>query len=179
MSLLSKNLFLIIALLAGQLLAAQTVMINGEKTNRSLRWEDFKGAPDEHADLYAYTYWYVGYRWGPFTFKGDTVKWKVEVSLELEKRSWYKPGKVSDSLLAHEQGHFNIGLLLARSFQKRVDQTIFFRKNYEARIAEIFREEFAKYQALELQYDKETRHFHDREAQRNWDAYLQKELAAL
>lgn len=157
-------------------LPAQTVIINGEKINRPLRWADFTGNPDNNTDLFAYTYWYVTYKWGPFSFKADTVKWKVEVTLELEKRSWQKPEKVSDSLLAHEQGHFNIGLLFARTFLQRVNNTVFFRHNYEARIAEIFKEELEKFRQLEIKYDQETDHFTNREQQQKWDAYFKKAL---
>lgn len=156
---------------------SQTVIINGEKINRPLRWTDFTGNPDNDTDLFAYTYWYVRYSWGPFNFKGDTVKWKVDVSLELEKRSWQKPEKVSDSLLAHEQGHFNIGLLFARTFLQRVNKTVFFRQNYEARMAEIFNEELEKFRQLEIKYDQETDHFSNREQQQKWEAYFKKALS--
>jgi hypothetical protein len=156
---------------------AQTVIINGEKNNRPLRWADFTGNPDNNTDLFAYTYWYVTYKWGPFSFKGDTVKWKVEVTLELEKRSWQKSEKVSDSLLVHEQGHFNIGLLFARTFQQRVNNTVFLRHNYEAKIAEIFNEELEKFRQLEIKYDQETDHFTNREQQKKWDDYFKKALS--
>ncbi len=156
---------------------AQTIIINGEKINRSLRWADFTGNPDNNTDLFAYTYWYVRYSWGPFNFRGDTVKWKVDITLELEKRSWQKAEKVSDSLLAHEQGHFNIGLLFARTFLQRVNNTVFFRHNYEARIAEIFNEELEKFKQLEIKYDQETDHFTNREQQQKWDAYFKKALS--
>lgn len=174
-----RKLFLLAALfLTGICGYAQTVIINDEKTNRPLRWEDFTGSPDYNTSLYAYTYWYVSYKWGPFAFKGDTVKWKVEVTLELEKRSWHKPDKVSDSLLTHEQGHFHIGLLFARAFQQRVNRTVFLRQNYESQIAAIFKEELEKYQELERRYDKETSHFNNRAAQYRWDEYFRKELSA-
>lgn len=154
----------------------QTVLIRGEKSSRPLTWDDFTGAPDPQSSLFAYTYWYVTYKWGPFSFSGDTVKWKVEVTLELEPRSWRKSDKVSDSLLAHEQGHFNIGLLFARSFRNRVGITVFFRHDYESRIAAIFREELERFREMEKKYDQETRHFHDRVQQKKWDAFLRKEL---
>ena len=155
---------------------AQTVIIRGEKTSRPLTWDDFTGKPDQQSDLYAYTYWYVTYAWGPFRYSGDTVQWKVEVTLELEPRSWRKQDKVSDSLLAHEQGHFHIGWLFAKAFKKRVDQTVFFRHNYQSMIAGIFREELERFRELEARYDRETRHFHDRAQQKKWDTYLRNEL---
>lgn len=124
-------------------------------------------------DLFAYTYWYVHYSWGPFNFGGDTVKWSRRNG-RLKKRSWQKAEKVSDSLLAHEQGHFNIGLLFARTFQQRVNNTVFFRHNYEARIAEIFNEELEKFKQLEIKYDQETDHFTNREQQQNGMLILKK-----
>jgi len=171
-----RNIIVAVVLLFPCALSAQTVIINGEKTTRSLRWDDFTGPPDPTTALYAYTYWYVSYKWDAFQFNGDTARWKVKVTLELQKRSWKKPETVTDSLLEHEQGHFNIGWLLAIAFQQRVDQTVFFRQNYEQRAAEIFNEEFEKYRKLELQYDKETKHFHDREQQKKWNLFFKKEL---
>lgn len=171
-----RKILISFLLLSCSALAAQTVLINGEKTTRLLRWDDFTGPPDYTADLYAYTYWYVSYKWDAFQFRGDTAKWKVNVTLELGKDSWKKADKVTDILLEHEQGHFNIGWLFAIAFQKRVNATAFFRQNYESRIAEIFKEELEKYRKLELQYDKETKHFHDREQQKKWDLFFKKEL---
>ena len=155
---------------------SQTVIIHGEKTTRLLKWSDFTGTPDNSTDLYAYTYWFVTYKWGPFSFNGDTAKLQLEVTLELEKRSWKKQDKITDALLDHEQGHFNIGWLFAIAFQKRVNATVLLRNNYESVIAAIFREELEKYRQLERQYDKETNHFHDKQQQLKWNDYFQKEL---
>lgn len=171
-----RKLVLAFLLLCGTAITAQTVIINGERTNRPLNWDDFAGEPDQTADLYAYTYWYVSYKWGSFLFSKDTVMWNVEVTLELERRSWKKPDKVTPALLEHEQGHFSIGRLCAAAFQQRVNNTIFFRHNYNTRIAEIFNEELAKYRKLESQYDRETEHFHNREQQKKWDLYFKREL---
>lgn len=168
--------FLAPLFLLGLATSAQTVIISGEKTNRRLRWDDFTGQPDHSTGLYAYTYWYVSYKWGPFGFSRDTVKWNVEVILELEKRSWKKPDKISDSLLAHEQGHFDIGLLFAKAFRERVNATVFFRPNYQSRIAELFNEELEKFRKMESQYDRDTEHFHNREQQRKWNEFFEKEL---
>jgi len=114
-----KNTLLSILILLSLSLSAQTIIINGEQTDRPLRWDDFTGTPDYSTNLYAYTYWYVSYQWAPFQFKGDTAKLKVEVSPELERRSWKKADKVSDSLLEHEQGHFNTGRLFYRCISKK------------------------------------------------------------
>lgn len=171
-----RKLALALLLLCSTAVTAQTVIINGERTTRPLSWDDFMGEPDQSVDLYAYTYWYLSYKWDPFIFSRDTVKWKVDVTLELEKRSWKKGDKVTPALLEHEQGHFSIGRLCAIAFQQRVNNTVFFRHNYTSRIAAIFNEELAKFRKLEVQYDKETDHFHNREQQNKWNLYFKKEL---
>lgn len=171
-----RKLILATILLCSVGLSAQTVIINGEKTNRLLNWDDFNGEPDHSVDLYAYTYWYVGYKWDPFLFRGDTVNWKVEVTLTLEKRSWKKTDKVTPTLLEHEQGHFNIARLFAIAFQERVNNTVFFRRNYQTRIKEIFNEELEVCRIMEALYDKETEHFRNREQQKKWDLFLKEEL---
>lgn len=170
------SLALLIFLLPAQ---AQTIIINGEKDRTILRWEDYTGAPDEGTNLFAYTYWNIYYNWEPFPFKGDTAKINVNVMYELGKNSWRKQGKVSDSLLEHEQGHFNIGLLCAIAFRKRINKTVLFRGNYQSRITEIFNEELEKYRKMELLYDSETNHFYNREQQRKWNVFLKKELERL
>lgn len=163
-------------LLFASAIQAQTISINGDNSRRILRWEDFTGTPDGSANLDAYTYWNIYYNWDAFPFKGDTAKINVLVKFELGKNSWRKQEKVNDSLLEHEQGHFNIGLLCAIAFQKRINATILFRNNYQSRIKEIFNEELEKYRQMEELYDKETNHYFNRVQQKKWDQLLKKEL---
>jgi len=156
--------------------SGQTVLINGEKTTRPIRWDDFTGTPDQSTNLFAYTYWNIRYNWDAFTYKGDTAQLKVNVIVELGKNSWKKTDKVTDSLLDHERGHFYIGWLCAIAFQKRVNAAVLLRQNYESVIAGIFNEELEKYRQMELLYDNETNHFYNRVQQRKWDLYFEKEL---
>jgi len=62
------------------------------------------------------------------------------------------------------------------AFQKRVNTAVLFRHTYESRITQIFNEELEKYRKVELQYDKETGYFHNREQQQKWNLFFAREL---
>jgi len=65
-----------------------------------------------------------------FQFKGDTLKWDVKIILELTKDSWKKTDKLlSDTILKHEQGHFEIGRICAAEAHERVKATVFLKTN--------------------------------------------------
>ena len=158
---------------------AQKVIINGEETDRLLQWSDFTGRPDKTVDFFAFTYWNISYHYDAFLFQKDTVKWKVIIIVELGKNSWKKNDKISDSLLRHEQGHFNIGRLCATELQLKVDTTVFLKPDYQGKLAAIIRESVEKYKKKDLLYDEETNHCKNREQQLKWDIFFTTELARL
>ena len=167
-----KSGFTVLLIGISTVVSAQVIVINGEQTNRPLTWDDYWAAPDPFSSHFAYTYWNISYKYDAFDFKGDTAKWKVIISVELGNNSWTRKGKVTDTLLRHEQGHFNIGILCAMEIQKKVDHTAFFRYDYHARLMAMIKEIIEKYRKIELQYDKETEHFINREQQWKWDSFF-------
>jgi Bacterial protein of unknown function (DUF922) len=156
--------------------SAQVIVINGEQTNRPLTWDDFRAAPDPASSHFAYTYWNIFYKYDAFDFNRDTAKWKVIISVELGNNSWKRKDKVTDTLLRHEQGHFNIGILCAMEIQEKVDHTAFFRADYETGLMAIIKEKIEKYRKIEQQYDHETEHFSNREQQWKWDRFFATKL---
>ncbi len=157
----------------------QKIMISGQQTSRPLVWDDFKGQPDGSVDYYAFTFWNISYQYDAFQFEKDVVKWKVNIIVELGKNSWKKNGKLSDSLLSHEQGHFNIGILCAMELQYTVDNTVFMKNDYQQKLTAIIREGVEKYKQMDLLYDKETEHLKNREQQKKWDLFFSTEIARL
>jgi len=125
---------------------------------------------------FAYTYWNIFYKYDAFDFKGDTAKWKVIISVEPGSNSRKRKGKVTDTLLRHEQDHFDIGVLCAMEIQEKVNYTVFFRHDYQSRLMIIIKEVIEKYRKAELQYDKETEHFFNREQQWKWDSFFSAKL---
>ena len=147
-------------------------MINGEETSRLLKWSDFSGNPDNGVDYFAFTYWNISYKYDAFQFKGDTIKWQVQIILDLGKNSWKKKDKISDTVLKHEQGHFDVGIICAMELQERINNTIFLKGDYQVRLSAVIKEVVDKYKKMDLQYDVETNHSVKREEQWKWDAFF-------
>ncbi len=158
---------------------AQRIIINGEETSRLLKWDDFRGSPDHGSPYFAFTYWNTSCKYDAFMFKGDTVKWKVQITLDLGQNSWKKKDKVNDSLLKHEQGHFDVGILCAMELQEKINKTIFLRNNYQSKLSTLIKETVDKYKKMDLQYDEETRHYANREQQWKWDAFFDSKITRL
>lgn len=161
-----------------QNLRAQKIIINGKEGNRPLVWSDFAGKPDESNPYFAYTFWNLNYRFSGVTFNGDQATLQgLEVVLEFNgQASWVKPGKQSDELLKHEQGHFNAALLCLKEVLKTVAAAQFTRGNYKEEIQKIVYGTVQKYKDMNIRYDEETRHSMNKEEQKKWDAFFEKSL---
>jgi len=169
---LFRKILPVILLFCSAQLSAQRIVIRGQETSRPLIWDDFSGRPDREASYHAYTYWNISYKFDAFQFKGDTAKWNVIITVELGKNSWKKNDKITDTLLKHEQGHFDIGILCAMELQRRINATVFMRTDYQASFAAIIKEVVDKYKQMDLQYDAETNHHANRQEQWKWDAFF-------
>lgn len=74
------------------------------------------------------------------------------------QKSWAIKDEVSDELLVHEQGHFNIGILCIREIMEKFKQTKFTKSNFSQLLSNLFKSTTNKYSELTLNYDKETDH---------------------
>lgn len=157
---------------------SQDVIINGVNQNKPLTWSDFKGIPDVNSSADAFTVWNITYSLNDISFKGDTIKInKFSIKLEFdERRSWSKPEKQSNTLLKHEQGHFDLGLICQREIQEQFSGTVFFKSDFQNKIQTIFTSILGKYQQLGLKYDEETNHSRNQLAQENWNVFFATKL---
>lgn len=169
---LLKNILLAVIICGSLSSSAQHIIIDGKETSRLLTWDDFKGRPDNGVDYHAFTYWNTTYKYDAFQFKEDTVKWQVQITVELGRNSWKKKDKITDTLLKHEQGHFDIGILCAMEMQETINTTVFLKNNYQTKLSALIREIAEKYKKMDLQYDEETNHYANREQQWKWDAFF-------
>jgi hypothetical protein len=117
---MTKSIFfsLLIFLVTPAFLVAQNLLNDSQDLIEwneyySLTWEDFQGTPDKQAIGDAGTA--VQIKAKPFYVK-DQVQYDVE-ALFNRKKSWSR-GK-SESLLQHEQLHFDIAELYARKIRKK------------------------------------------------------------
>ena len=164
-----------------QFVFCQDVIINGVNKNRLLTWGDFTGRPDEKSPFDANTLWKLNYKFGSMSVSGDTVKLHVfSVGVELDTtKTWIKKGKATGVLLKHEQGHFNIGLLCQHELIEQVKNAVFLTSNIQQKLQQMFTDATYKYEAMGAQYDKETDHSKDQEAQEKWDAFFAQTFAKL
>ena len=147
--------------------------------HQKITWDDFKGDIDPNSKFYAMTWWYVRYSYASPVFKNQKAMVDIKVSYGLKDNSWYKPDKISDQLLNHEQGHLNIAYLLALDLHNIYQKTVFSKTNYKSRIDAIYKNTEAKYLEMEKRYDVETNHMYNVRTQKLWDTFFEKEAIRL
>ena len=102
-------------------------------TKRKLEWSDFKGEPNANSSFFAMTNSGIKYGWSS-SFDGSKRTFEFEVSSYFDaNNSWVKEGKNSDSLLVHEQIHFDISELKARELRTRL-KSFNYTQNYKFEI---------------------------------------------
>ena len=178
MSVTKWYLLLIFMLLLDSASRSQKIIIKGQETKRKLTWPDFTGNPDQHSSLLAYTYYNLRYRYGNVRFIEDSaIVVGYEVTLELDpQKSWAKVDKLTDELLVHEQGHFNIGRLCMNEILAVFEETRFKKSDFKIKLQDIFTQAMSKYRNMTLQYDEETSHYQNKEQQLKWNQFFSEQL---
>ena len=160
---------------------SQEITISGSKINRPLEWTDFKGQPEASSPYFANTRWNIGYTMPNIKVSGDSIPLTgFVVKLELDsKGSWVKTGKETPGLLKHEQGHFDIGRLCQLELVSILNKTWVVPTQLSTKVGGIFQTIMDKYHNMGIQYDKETDHNLNAEAQEQWNGFLAAELARM
>ena len=92
----------------------------------------------------------------------------IIVTLKLDAAdTWVRVGKASDELLKHEQGHWDIYLLLAEELDRTLQGEA--AANLDSKTKEISE----KYDAIDKQYDDETGHSQNKHKQEEWNCKLE------
>lgn len=142
---------------------------------RPLTWQDFKGKPAADDGFHASTNSGISYSWSA-RIVGEEIHlvYTVEASF-YPQNSWVR--EKAESLLAHEQLHFDISELHARFLRKRLAE---FQPQGQKDLKRAFRGIYEKTEAarrqMQEQYDLETRHGSSAKAQKSWE---QKVVSAL
>ena len=138
-----------------------------------LQWHDFQGDPQESSIGDAGTV--VQIKAKPYLVKKQ-VRYDV-YALFNRKKSWARD--YSESLLAHEQLHFDIAELYARKIRKKIrelnDRGVNDVKKYNTAIQFLLQES----NEVDAQYDLETLHGALSKKQASWVKKVKGELAAL
>lgn len=138
-----------------------------------LQWEDFQGQPDKNSLGDAATA--VSIKAKPFLVRKE-INYDVVAYFSREK-SWVRDK--SQSLLIHEQLHFDIAELYARKIRKKISELKTRGINdidvFNAAIQSLLQES----NEVDLQYDLETLHGALSKKQENWTKKVKQELASL
>lgn len=142
------------------------------RQGRPLHWGDFQGDPDPTARAAALST--CGFR---VSAAGQGKNFRITVENRFARhQSWVRADRRSPALLQHEQGHFDLSELYTRLLRRRIAEEGINRRNYNARIEELYREVQAAYLAEQERYDRETRSGIDPDQQAAWEALIRERL---
>lgn len=180
---MKNTLFIVLLLLLDFMAFGQTSgtnMANNKEThiqwqaNRKLNWDDFRGKPtisNEKVAAMTSTEFII-------QTKTNNRSSRVEVLIEnvfVCDESWVRDGKKDvEGLLAHEQGHFDLGEVHARQLRKKI--------TYDTNIKEVekmIREAYVLSSKSQDLYDQETNHGIDKLEQKEWLIRIASELKDL
>jgi len=173
-----KSLVFILFFMTMQFAIAQDIELSwnaGEK----LKWSDFKATPDRSHPYAAITY--SGMSYG---FSADVVNGEVSVDYKINcffvsNKSWVKRRYLGDvELLKHEQLHFDITELFTRKFRKELS-TMNFSEKVKSEIKVVYQRITNEKVSVQKQYDLETDHSKNEQAQKAWQLKIDSELQKL
>ncbi|WP_124980041.1 DUF922 domain-containing protein [Nonlabens xiamenensis] len=164
-------------------LSALVLCLNSEPKERwtyqehpTLSWEDFRGTPPSNADHHASVNSGMGYQFSSSMQNGE---WHVDVRVNsyfYPQLSWKKELDEHDrALLAHEQLHWDISELYARQLREAYSRYV--PKNEPKKEVDfIFKVFEKKRRARQQNYDRESQHGNNKEAQSHWQQQIREEL---
>ena len=148
--------------------------------DRKLAWKDFKGTkkPVDGTDVAAVTRCGLGMSTNRVTGHNKPIFY-VQATFYCNE-SWYrKDMPMTDEILEHEQGHFDLCEVYARQLRKKLNGANLNAHNLSKEANAIFNKVNDQYTERQKDYDKETRHGQERSVQQKWNDVIEEELAGL
>ena len=146
--------------------------------NYQLNWDDFQGKVPP-SDFSAQSNCSFMLRIEKVVEEG-TMKLQIKFCAAFVKpTSWVKPDLKRDTLLIHEQYHFNICEMYARQFKNRLKNFDFLPMKTDQQIKVIFDEVWTEYKQTQEDYDNETEHGMIIEQQLKWINRVDESLRTL
>jgi hypothetical protein len=139
---------------------------------QKITWADFHVAPDWNSPDLACTCWSVRFFYQNPQPGAKGTRFQFRVWTQLEDRSWVKLDGLSapsrNELLAHEQGHYDVGLICALLFYQAIVNHEF-STDPRAEASKILADEVEKAREMDLAYDREARHGSNSTKQAEWE----------
>lgn len=143
--------------------------------DRKLTWADFKGAPNGSQEFVASTNSGVSFSFS-YSERNGVTKVDYEIySNFYPNLSWYRPEKVSDYILAHEQLHFDISELHARKIRKEFSD-IPRDRDFKEKAEAIYNRMEGERRSMQRQYDFDSDHSNIDEEEYRWRSYVAEQL---
>lgn len=151
---------------------AQKIINYDEQMNFSAKL--FQACPplkSERAAVISTTIWWVEGK----SYKDSLI---VEVFAVMDcDKSWIKSEfKENSQVLRHEELHFKITELYARKLRMLLEEGLFRYFDYKKYIQGAYTNIITQWRLCQKQYDDETNHGQNTNAQMRWETYVQKEL---
>ena len=146
-----------------------------------LSWNDFKAKPPQNSNFKANTNAGISFSWGLRKENGnENLSYEVK-SFFFPELSWVVAGAKTDHLLQHEQTHFDITELYVRKFRKGLSEFVL-KGSYE-NVHEILNDLYnlieKERSLMQKEYDQQTNHSLNKEADIKWQKLVRKELFKL
>lgn len=145
--------------------------------SRRLSWNDFRGAiPADAGDITAAaTYCGIGFETNVVS---DNAKPKIFVyNTFYPSQSWVRPDEKNESVLIHEQGHFDLCELYTRKLRQKLDAVNINAHNMKNILQRVYNEVNAEYENRQEAYEEETQHGVDDAQEQKWTSVISKELS--
>jgi len=144
-----------------------------------LSWSDFQGEPQDHIDAVAITASGLSSSFSARTSPTRLVGYKATITAHFyPEKSWFKPGKVNEIVLAHEQLHFDITELHARKLRENIAQYTF-TLDIKSEMNLLVDKANKDLEIMQKLYDTESNFSMEVEPQKKWQVYIKNELQKL
>lgn len=141
--------------------------------SRKLTWEDFKAPPDAASTNAALTSSSINVEFG---YDEEELQFNIKCSFDKNK-SWVRIR--NNTILLHEQGHFDIAELHARKLNKALKAYHFNAKTVSNDVNRIYDSVMTLHHAAQNEYDKETDFSRNKEKQTLWLKKIADDLQGL
>ncbi len=144
------------------------------KEHRTLSWADFKGPVNIQSDeSAAATCCSIGFKLD--NSAGGQPGITVYNTFYID-RSWVKDDAKIESILVHEQGHFDLCELYTRALRSRMDTIDLSSANLKEVLVKIYADLSEEYETRQQAYEQETSHGTNLSEQHRWQDMISREL---
>lgn len=172
-----KNLLILFVFLFVGIISNEET-VSWDETNK-LNWTDFKAAPDSESDAVALTASGITFGYSLKTSGERIVDFSVTVESHFyPNKSWYLKDKANVYILGHEQLHFDITELYARKFRQQLAK-LKVNQNVKEQMNRMHTSINEAINETQRRYDLETNHSMNMEKQKEWEAFIERELQRL